>query len=443
MRHLKQLQLESKELEVFEVASLLRGFLEDKGIKANVEKFENFFNIYISGYANEESPKRVPVQKLLSYFKSLDICEDAAIQKTKFGYTIEMLKDGQSEKLMEAVAEEDEGHKCYICEKTYFGYGNDPWPITTEPGERVCDQCNTEYVIPARLELLLGKNKKPRREAVDKASVEHAASNVILDNKFIWLFNVLDTDGEDIEEGIEYLQDAIDSLVANNGTFLVAFPYVDPKPEDKSVELVFADNPGPVVIYNREESTVAKGKLDRPSQERKPKGESVVKEAAVTNSDLKEASDNLQLLKQILIEANNKNNFDNWKEISAAWMKVNNVISRLRLNRENLEESTITESTENYQVAVEFEQAFYLEHADDDIEISQILDAYIAQAEENLEDQGVYLDFDYCGGGAYDYISSPISYEDAKIAHKFLNDDSVTIKIMKITNESVNKGDDK
>lgn len=279
MRHLKQLQLESKELEVFEVASLLRGFLEDKGIKANVEKFESFFNIYISGYANEESPKRVPVQKLLSYFKSLDICEDATIQKTKFGYTIEMLKDGQSEKLMEAVAEEDEGHKCFICEKTYFGYGNDPWPITTEPGERVCDQCNTEYVIPARLELLLGKNKKPRREAVDKASVEHAASNLILDNKYIWLFSVLDVDGEDIEEGIEYLQDAIDSLVANNGTFLVAFPYVDPKPEDESVELVFADNPGPVVIYNREASTVAKGKLDRPSQERKSKGESVIEES--------------------------------------------------------------------------------------------------------------------------------------------------------------------
>lgn len=345
MRHLKQLQLESKELEVFEVASLLRGFLEDKGIKANVEKFEDFFNIYISGYANEESSKRVPVQKLLSYFKSLGVSEDAAIQKTKFGYTIQMLQDGQSEKLMEATEEEDEGQKCFICEKIFFGWGNDPWPITTEPSARVCDDCNMEYVIPARLELL---TKKVRKEAIDKTSVEHAASNVILDNKFIWLFNVLDTDGEDIEEGIEYLQDAIDSLVANNGTFLVAFPYVDPKPEDKSVELVFADNPGPIVIYNREESTVAKGKLERPSQERKPKGESTITEATFYGAPMNsEEADDILFALQVQYGAPEKG-FEEFLAMNISDEDIQKALDYVALKGYNkftyFEESTITEA---------------------------------------------------------------------------------------------------
>jgi hypothetical protein len=99
MKNLKKLQLESKELEVFEAERLIGGFLADKGILASVEKFDNFFNIYISGYAKEDGRKKIPVAKLLEYFKSLGVSEDATIQKTKFGYTIEMLNDCQSEEL--------------------------------------------------------------------------------------------------------------------------------------------------------------------------------------------------------------------------------------------------------------------------------------------------------------------------------------------------------
>lgn len=274
MRHLKQLQLESKELEIFEVASLLTGFLADKGINASVEKFESFFNIYISGYAEDDGPKKVPVSKLLNYFKSLGVSEDAAIQKTKFGYTIQMLNDVESEKLVES-AQDDEGTTCCICEKQFFGYGNDPWPVSKKPEDRCCNDCNSNYVIPARLELLIKRSGNTKAEAVDRSSVEHATSNIVLDDKFIWLFNVLNSDGEDIAEGIEYLQDAIDSLVENNGTFLIAFPYVDPKPGDASVELVFADNPGPVIIYNKEESTIEKGRLDKPSKVKQPKTEAI------------------------------------------------------------------------------------------------------------------------------------------------------------------------
>lgn len=38
---------------------------------------------------------------------------------------------------------------CAFCGKEIVGYGNNPSPFTTK-GE-VCDECNTRYVIPARL----------------------------------------------------------------------------------------------------------------------------------------------------------------------------------------------------------------------------------------------------------------------------------------------------
>jgi hypothetical protein len=45
-----------------------------------------------------------------------------------------------------------EAHVCAICGKTYTGFGNNAWPV--KENERCCDACNTEYVIPARLEKL-------------------------------------------------------------------------------------------------------------------------------------------------------------------------------------------------------------------------------------------------------------------------------------------------
>ena len=40
--------------------------------------------------------------------------------------------------------------ECAFCGKELIGYGNSPSPFTNK-GE-VCDECNTKYVIPARLE---------------------------------------------------------------------------------------------------------------------------------------------------------------------------------------------------------------------------------------------------------------------------------------------------
>lgn len=40
--------------------------------------------------------------------------------------------------------------ECAFCGKEIIGYGNNPSPFTNK-GE-VCDECNSRYVIPARLE---------------------------------------------------------------------------------------------------------------------------------------------------------------------------------------------------------------------------------------------------------------------------------------------------
>jgi hypothetical protein len=42
---------------------------------------------------------------------------------------------------------------CIICGDPCYGYGNNPAPLRDEGS--CCDECNMEYVIPARLKLYL------------------------------------------------------------------------------------------------------------------------------------------------------------------------------------------------------------------------------------------------------------------------------------------------
>ena len=37
---------------------------------------------------------------------------------------------------------------CPLCGKSYFGYGNNPRPLNIK---RVCDDCNSNVIIPIRL----------------------------------------------------------------------------------------------------------------------------------------------------------------------------------------------------------------------------------------------------------------------------------------------------
>lgn len=79
-------------------------------------------------------------------------------------------------------------------------------------------------------------------------------ANEVLDNKFIWLFTVVDHDSNIIDEDIPELNEAIDILVRHSAAMLVAVPYVDPDPENDDVELVLVENPGPVIVYDASET---------------------------------------------------------------------------------------------------------------------------------------------------------------------------------------------
>jgi hypothetical protein len=469
MKYLKDIRKESRDLEVFEAERLLKGFLADKGIKADIQKFDQYFNIFISSYANEEGPKRVPVKKLLDYFKSLELSEDAQISKTKFGYTIEMLSDAGDAKLMEAT-EEEVIKECCICENFYHGLGHDPWPVFTKPEERCCNECKNEFVMPARRELL---NEKTKTEATDKTDVEHAASNTVLDNKFIWLFNVLDSNGEDIEEGIEYLQDAIDILVDNNGTFLVAFPYIDPKPGDNSVELVFADNPGPVVIYNKEEVTVSKGTLEKPTSTKQPKRKEAteqkdIKAEALVSNEQTDAVMSVNLLYNYIIKRDSiieeiygKQGVDKLTDYLRQMSQVINRIGRLSeklsdsgKNIEDLpwsEASKIPEEQKKiidearqdyYYITIDFTKEWYADYTPEDTdEVSEIMDAFVQGLVNDLEDAyNIYLDFEYYGASQEDYFSTPLTLDEAELAKEALQGEYLDVYVKK--NDIFQNGDE-
>jgi len=46
---------------------------------------------------------------------------------------------------------------CSICGKEYSGWGNNAWPVNDG---RCCDQCNFEFVIPARISQLAEKKEE-------------------------------------------------------------------------------------------------------------------------------------------------------------------------------------------------------------------------------------------------------------------------------------------
>lgn len=282
MKHYRNLVNESQSLTVFEMLNKLQDFLHEKhGIKSFGAKEDNGFVMFMSSYVtDEEGLHDKDLSEGIQSFveKEFPDLKPVTVHKDNYGYHIEFGENKQAAKLVEVTQAQGTGmadakvsYKCHFCGKMEEGYGNDPWPLDTNPTHRVCEKCNNEVVMPARIEKLTQKESK--NENVEQKDVEASASNIVLDDKYTWLFSVLDENGRDVAEGIEYLQEAIDVLVRESAAFLVAFPYVDPKPDDPDVEFVFADNPGPVMIYNNEEVTLDKADLERPTSETQPKTE--------------------------------------------------------------------------------------------------------------------------------------------------------------------------
>tara|TARA_R100000458_G_C8259005_1_gene234714 strand:- start:449 stop:673 length:225 start_codon:yes stop_codon:yes gene_type:complete len=56
--------------------------------------------------------------------------------------------------------------QCVICDDTFTGWGNNPWPIKDDG--QCCDVCNAYEVVPARVGLLMSEqDKKMEAEEIE------------------------------------------------------------------------------------------------------------------------------------------------------------------------------------------------------------------------------------------------------------------------------------
>ena len=55
--------------------------------------------------------------------------------------------------LMKAINPELKGRTCPLCRQKFDGYGNNPAPLRVKG--QVCDDCNANRVIPARIRQML------------------------------------------------------------------------------------------------------------------------------------------------------------------------------------------------------------------------------------------------------------------------------------------------
>lgn len=46
--------------------------------------------------------------------------------------------------------------RCSICGEFFYGWGNNPYPVTKGEDDRCCDACNETKVIPARIAQMVG-----------------------------------------------------------------------------------------------------------------------------------------------------------------------------------------------------------------------------------------------------------------------------------------------
>lgn len=65
-----------------------------------------------------------------------------------------------SEKLIKSLKEKEESYNetgiCSICFKEYTHWGNNAWPVNEG---RCCDECNSNIVIPARIQQSLNNKE--------------------------------------------------------------------------------------------------------------------------------------------------------------------------------------------------------------------------------------------------------------------------------------------
>lgn len=59
---------------------------------------------------------------------------------------------------------QNDNYKCCVCKQMFVGMGNNPYPLYRTVGDRCCDSCNYNHVLPARLQRLAQKSDKEEEE---------------------------------------------------------------------------------------------------------------------------------------------------------------------------------------------------------------------------------------------------------------------------------------
>jgi len=57
---------------------------------------------------------------------------------------------------------ENEVKKCCICGREFTGWGNNPYPISENLDDTCCDECNSMYVIPAKIVQLYSRKEEEK-----------------------------------------------------------------------------------------------------------------------------------------------------------------------------------------------------------------------------------------------------------------------------------------
>lgn len=248
MKRFKHIINEVRALEKFQVyTDLIKYLKQDFGLSVDIEIFANFIDIYTSELrdnntdVSEISEDKVS-KAIKTFFNSKDYLKKAeAVWVTEYGYVIVLESDTDifEEKLLQENA-------------LYYYYHADIL-------EEETDEIKQNFIMSSGKPLKT-ENKKvileteteteTEGEEITHDTVASDTSNIILDQKFVWFFNVLDDLEQEIETDILELEDAIEALIDLDAKMIVALPYVDPNPEDDNVDLIFAENPGPVIVYD-------------------------------------------------------------------------------------------------------------------------------------------------------------------------------------------------
>lgn len=54
--------------------------------------------------------------------------------------------------------------KCCICGKSFYGNGNNAYPLMRNRENKCCNECNNDYIIPLRMIEILAKKEQNKTD---------------------------------------------------------------------------------------------------------------------------------------------------------------------------------------------------------------------------------------------------------------------------------------